>query len=266
MRLSILSTLITAASVVSLVLAEPIRVIENPANANIRFGHALANANVNGNDDNVARIVRPAVLMSPTPQGKQEGISRHFCGASLREKALRLTNAFRHALGMPLIEADIAVTRVHILPVGYPNHNVMLHSQEEDGDDDKHGKHRGHKHDHGDDEHHEHHHRHGHHHHHHGERPKSFLRRIHRAIKSLGPWEGRAVAFVLGCGIGVLLRMFWVLSVLGFRTIRGERGEEPLDREYIVYEQVPEALFVPPPEYVDDKVRVEANEDVEERK
>ena len=26
----------------------------------------------------------------------------------------------------------------------------------------------------------------------------SFLRRIHRALMALGPWEGRAVAFVLG--------------------------------------------------------------------
>jgi len=41
-----------------------------------------------------------------------------------------------------------------------------------------------------------------------------FLQRVHRALVSLGPWEGRIVAFILGCGIGVLLRMFWVLAVL----------------------------------------------------
>jgi hypothetical protein len=71
-----------------------------------------------------------------------------------------------------------------------------------------------------------------------------FLRRVHRALMMLGPWEGRIVAFVLGaipvlyavdsiigtngtfsmvgCGIGVLLRMFWVMAVL---LVRGTRGE-----------------------------------------
>jgi len=274
MRLSILPILLTGASVVSFVAAEPIRVIENPsnANANIRFGHALANANVNGNDDDVARIVRPVVLMNPTPQGKNDGLTRHFCGASLREKAIRLSNAFRHALGMPLIEADVALLRpgeIHILPVLYPSHNVMLHSQEELDEEGKPGKHHGgERPDHpGDGEDHPHHGHHGHrgHHGHHHKHRKTFLRRIHRAIKALGPWEGRAVSFVLGCGIGVLLRMFWVLSVLTYRTVRGERGEEILDREYIVYEHVPETLFVAP-QYVDEKVKVEAHEEVEECK
>jgi len=48
-----------------------------------------------------------------------------------------------------------------------------------------------------------------------------FLHRVHHALMSLGPWEGRIVAFVLGCGIGVLLRMFWVLAVLLVRAFRG---------------------------------------------
>lgn len=60
--------------------------------------------------------------------------------------------------------------------------------------------------------------------------------------------------------------MFWVLSVLAYRTVRGERGEETVDREYIVYEQVPETLFIAPPQYVDEKVRVEARLEDEERK
>lgn len=59
--------------------------------------------------------------------------------------------------------------------------------------------------------------------------------------------------------------MFWVLSVLAYRTVRGER-EETADREYIVYEQVPETLFVAPPQYVDEKVNVEAHKEVEEHK
>ena len=186
---------------VSLVAAEPIRIVDNPsnANANIRFGHALANANVNGNDDNVVRIVRPMLPITPSPQGKGKGLSRHFCGASLREKAIRLSNAFRHALGMPLIEADLEVPRpgqIHILHMGYPSHNDMLHSQEELDEEGKPRKHHGQKHHEGGEDHerHPHHGHHGHHRKHH----KTFLRRIHRAIKALGPWEGRAVSFVLG--------------------------------------------------------------------
>jgi hypothetical protein len=53
-----------------------------------------------------------------------------------------------------------------------------------------------------------------------------FLRRVHRALMMLGPWEGRIVAFVLGCGIGVLLRMFWVMAVLFVRGTRGEPEHE----------------------------------------
>ncbi|KAF8134375.1 hypothetical protein EV363DRAFT_1323294 [Boletus edulis] len=238
MRLSILPILLAGVSVVSLVAAEPIRIIDSPsnANANIRFGLALANANVNGNDDNVARVVRPVAPLNPPPQGNNKGFSRHLCGASLREKAIRLSNAFRHALGMPLIEASAAVPmhgEVHIFPVPFPQNNVMPHN--------------------------------GHHGHQHKHR-KSFFGRIHKAIKALGPWEGRAVAFVLGCGIGVLLRMFWVLSVLAYRTVRGERDQETFEPEYIVYEQIPETIFVAPPQYVDEKVKVEAHEEVEECK
>jgi len=269
MRLSILPILLTGATLVSLVAAEPIRVIENPsnANANIRFGHALANANVNGNDDNVVARVRPVALVNPHPPEKVTGLSRHFCGASLREKALRFSNAIRHALGLPLIEPDrVRPGEIHIITLPYHLRppNAAIHSVGELDEvnkhpsqpNDEHHPHRGH---HG---HHGHHGRHGHHHRHH----KSFLHRIHKAIMSLGPWEGRAVAFVLGCGLGVLLRMFWVLSVLAYRTVRGERGEETLDREYIVYEQVPETLFVAPPEYVDEKAKVEVREEAEERK
>jgi len=232
MRLSILPILLAG---VSLVTAEPIRLIESPsnANANIRFGLALANANVNGNDDNVARVVRPVASLNLPPQGTDKGVSRHFCGASLREKAIRLSNAFRHALGMPLVEASAAIPvhgEVHILPIPFPQNNVMPHN----------GHHGHHKH------------------------RKSFFGRIHKAIKALGPWEGRAVSFVLGCGIGVLLRMFWVLSVLAYRTLRGERDQEPFEPEYIVYEQIPETIFVAPPQYVDEKVKAEVDEQVGE--
>jgi len=84
------------------------------------------------------------------------------------------------------------------------------------------------------------------HHKHSGERP-SFLMRVHLALMSLGPWEGRAVAFVLGCGIGVLLRMAWVLVVLTIRGFRSPRSEE--EHLYTVVDMDAEEIFVAPPTY-----------------
>ncbi|OAX36219.1 hypothetical protein K503DRAFT_850990 [Rhizopogon vinicolor AM-OR11-026] len=273
MRLSILPVLIAGAGIVSQVSAEPIRVIESSnANANIRFGHALANANVNGNDDsdNVVHLVRPTVVMTTTTEIKGKG--RHFCGASLKEKALRMSNAFRHALGLPVIEMGdhdafkgevpnipAPITgEVRILPmpfIGAPITPSTDPSEENHSGDIKDGvrvisidgEPR---------------HRHHHHHHHHPHDMKhkkagTFFRRVHRAIMALGRWEGRAVAFVLGCGIGVLIRMFWVMSVLAYRTIRGDRTEEDtLDHGYIMFEHDAENIFVAPPEYTDEKVKV----------
>ena len=193
---SIVCTLIPP-STVSLVAAEPIAGIED-ATDNIRLGRELVNANVNGNDDNVAHIINPPTPIPLPPHTQGKGLARHFCGASLREKAIRLSNAFRHALGMPLISADAELPRpgpIHIIRVGYPS--VMLHAAgvldeegkprrlPDGGEDEDHHGHRHHKH-------------HKHHHKHHHEHHKSFVGRIHSAIKALGPWEGRAVAFVLG--------------------------------------------------------------------
>lgn len=51
--------------------------------------------------------------------------------------------------------------------------------------------------------------------------------------------------------------MFWVFSVLVYRTIRGDRAEEEsLDQGYIMFEHDAETIFVPPPEYTDEKVKV----------
>ncbi|KAG1806065.1 uncharacterized protein BJ212DRAFT_1389254 [Suillus subaureus] len=283
MRLSILPILVAGAGIVSQVSAEPLRIlVERPsnANANIRFGHALANANVNGNDDsdNIARLVRPSIVMTTSTEVKGK---HHFCGASLKAKALRMSNAFRHALGLPLIEmgdhdafkGEVASNpgsvsgELHILPIplfGQPiTPSVPTSSSENDNSGDVkellpdepvvrvYRQHEA--------ESHRHHHEAGsHRHNHHDMKHKkagSFLMRVHRAIMALGLWEGRAVAFVLGCGIGVLLRMFWVMSVLVYRTVRGERPEE-VSHGYIMFEHDAENNFVPPPEYTDEKVKI----------
>ncbi|KAL7281829.1 hypothetical protein ACG7TL_005152 [Trametes sanguinea] len=94
-------------------------------------------------------------------------------------------------------------------------------------------------------------------HRHHG----SFLRRVHHALVVLGPWEGRAVAFVLGCGIGVLLRMVWVMALVTVRAIRGpssDRDSSAPSQEGIivdgytydvVFDEDAENILVPPPQY-----------------
>ncbi|KAI0338226.1 hypothetical protein BDW22DRAFT_1338284 [Trametopsis cervina] len=95
-----------------------------------------------------------------------------------------------------------------------------------------------------------------HHHHHHGGRT-SAVHRLHRALMVLGPWEGRAVAFVLGCGIGVLIRMFWVLAIVVVRSFRGNNRSEDDEVEHIlIFERDAEPvapIVVQPPPYYDEK-------------
>jgi hypothetical protein len=103
-----------------------------------------------------------------------------------------------------------------------------------------------------------------------------FLHRAHRALMALGPWEGRIVAFVLGpfcfsfyvilagtddpiltlvgCGIGVLVRMFFVLTVLLVRALRGSPVPEPEDETTIfVYAEEIAPPYVTSYEVIDEK-------------
>lgn len=51
--------------------------------------------------------------------------------------------------------------------------------------------------------------------------------------------------------------MFWVMSVLAYRTIKGDRNEDDsLDHGYIMFEHDAESMFVPPPEYTDEKAKI----------
>ncbi|KAI0328345.1 hypothetical protein GY45DRAFT_1326486 [Cubamyces sp. BRFM 1775] len=147
------------------------------------------------NNENNAMISRPS-----------GGNGRHLC-QKLREKALEASNKFREMFGFAPI--DITVTPyhghgfkdnlVHILPVTTPGGEMPVvpprpiptdnkvsilpfigtpvrpaFAQGEEGWVARPGAHRFR--------------------HHRG----SFLRRVHHALMVLGPWEGRAVAFVLG--------------------------------------------------------------------
>ncbi|EMD33799.1 hypothetical protein CERSUDRAFT_87128 [Gelatoporia subvermispora B] len=95
-----------------------------------------------------------------------------------------------------------------------------------------------------------------------GRHRRPFVHRLHFALAALGPWEGRAVAFVLGCGIGVLLRMIWVLAVVVVRAARPHSSSDDTEVEAIFDA---EEYAIAPPEYpVDLKVAVSDNEKTEE--
>jgi len=79
---------------------------------------------------------------------------------------------------------------------------------------------------------------------------------------NLGQWEGRAVAFVIGCGIGVLIRMFWVLAIVSYRACRGSRDAAAVIvmEEYDSDDETVVSAKVQPPKYiypVDEKIAVE---------
>jgi len=104
----------------------------------------------------------------------------------------------------------------------------------------------------------DHHHNHPHRHH----RSDSFIFRMQTALLSLGPWEGRAVAFVLGCGIGVLLRMLYVLAVVAYRSVRSSDEYEYV-RVGAEQDEVDQVVRSAPPVYVypvDEKIAVETCE------
>jgi hypothetical protein len=92
---------------------------------------------------------------------------------------------------------------------------------------------------------------------------------------ALGPWEGRAVAFVLGesfcfiysfapsfylrltifilgCGIGVLLRMVWVMAILTYRMVKGD-SDESGEYAAVCDHYRAEEILVPPPQYTYDE-------------
>jgi hypothetical protein len=240
MKFSLLPLLIAGAGIAQHVSASPIRITITEISSNVRLGHAVANANTNSNIAHVA----PAIMATPqTDDAGRHKKSHRLCGGRVRAKAIALSNAFRKALGFPLIESpprpstegdkEIHGGLIRILPMPFIGTPVQ---------EDAHGempvK--------------------GHHHHQFKHRNASFMRRIHHALMALGPWEGRAVAFVIGCGIGVLLRMVWVMCIITYRMIRGERDEETEYAE-LIFEHDAEELIVPPPRYNDEKVEAVDN-------
>lgn len=71
---------------------------------------------------------------------------------------------------------------------------------------------------------------------------KPFGRRVMHALYILGPVEGRIVAFVLGLGIGALIRVMFVMGLLAYRSITGRTRrimlEDDEECETIIVERV----------------------------
>jgi len=165
----------------------------------------------------------------------------------IKIKAIKIGNCFRKALGWPLIQVNHHHHHHHHRPnhADHPNHDEdsarirvdgglvnILPALEPDHRDWSHHIHRG-----------------------------TFLSRLHHSLMNLGRWEGRAVAFVIGCGIGVLIRMFWVLAIVSYRACRGYRDVEYTIVAVMEDSDVDQTIPKPePPKYVypvDEKIAVE---------
>jgi len=238
MRISLLTTLAVGATFVA---ASPIRVEVVTVNEQIipvpaRFGHAVPQRNGN---DFVATLVKT--------DGQHNNKMRIPCGrgrSRLRQQLAQLSSAFRKAIGLEKDEPRVLVfpfvmpgstpgamretrvkedpgTRVSILP--YLPHPHPHHTPPHDRPVGGYRRFR--------------------------ERlaKAPFTKRLFVAIDTLGTWEGRAVAFVLGCGLGVLIRMVAVLCLVTYRAIRGINREQ--ENYVFIVEDLEEAEA--PPTYTD---------------
>lgn len=165
--------------------AAPIRVVvissHNDVSSNVVFEPGMPLAG-NAFHPGITTVTHQAV--SPDSKG-----IHHFCN-SLKNKAVEISNKFRETLGLPSIPTTSADT-IHNAPhPSFPHNEVKilpfigtpLPVMERLPQHDQSGIYR------------------------HpiaatrvrGGCNRSFVHRVHRALTILGPWEGRAVAFVLG--------------------------------------------------------------------
>ncbi|CAL1705982.1 unnamed protein product [Somion occarium] len=246
--------LLLAAGLAMQAAASPIRVVvvtSHQEMSPVPFGHPIGDRPVLGHMMRPDMMTATNAAIQNDPSAGRRG---HLCGL-MKEKGLIMANKFRQIFGLPLIET-VHPTKPHIEPTPNNPNNTdgAVHILPfigtpiaRPGEGQVHGR------------------PHFHHRYH-----DTFLKRVHHALMTLGPWEGRAVAFVLGCGIGVLLRMIWVMSLLTIRMFRsGNRASDEDfynqtsdDMEYIVFDGDAETILVPPPQYTDEKVALAADSEV----
>jgi len=79
-----------------------------------------------------------------------------------------------------------------------------------------------------------------------------FIQRLQRGIEQLGPWEASAVSFVIGSGIGVVLRLVFLFCLMFVRGVKGCFTKSRTDPEAMVGEET-HALLLDLPAYSDEK-------------
>jgi hypothetical protein len=237
----------------------------------IRFGHAVppmaSYRKYNGNREILNMYTPPPALPAPgkgipiSPGGisvPPKRFNRPGCHGKkarvaillhkIKMKTIKIGNCLRKVLGWPLIEVKHHHHHHHGQPPHGPNDEeaggirveggfVSIVTAANIGDE---------------------HLRHKHFYKHHG----SFLSRLHHSLMALGRWEGRAVAFVFGCGLGVLIRMFCVLAIVSYRACRAHRDDGyatvGIMEEYDSDDET--IISIEPPKYiypVDEKLTVE---------
>jgi len=276
MKFSAVSLLVLGAGVAQHATASPIRVILTELTT---FHPSAADNNVAHVDSASAgagQPIWPHFIISGSQANEEPPKEAHRRPCAMKKyKGMSLSNAFRQAMGLPLIEKNISPNQADKMVHGglirlMPNHAVgdeehqsgrvgqwhrigddekKVHQEHEhDGQLGRHGRHHGHAHAHG----------------HHGPHAHmNFFHRITIALASLGPWEGRAVAFVIGCGLGVLMRMLFVLAIVAVRAVKGRNAddEEVEYREIILVTDATEIVAAPPQyKYVDEKRPAEKEE------
>jgi len=221
------------------VAAQPIRLVI--VSSAIQESQLEGVGNVHGfeHPPAVATIMKPRPGPNPmykTMVGNDGPKMRRPCGGRgrlnrFRQKGIEISNAFRQALGWPLIESPDKFAGIKMIyrgpdgtHPGPPPHGPPHHAPPQ---------------------HHGHHHHHKHHHKHNGKHGEGFISRLNYSLLNLGAWEGIAVAFVLGCGIGVLLRMFFVLAIITYRAVKGQREEEHEYAQVVTIEQYEDAEHLP---------------------
>lgn len=122
--------------------------------------------------------------------GNEGSKMRRPCGGRgrlnrFRQKGIEISNAFRKALGWPLIESPEKAGIKMVSHPGPPTEDTPHHPPPPP--------------------HHGHNHHHKHHHKQHGPHGEGFISRLNYSLLNLGSWEGIAVAFVLGKWLTVLL-------------------------------------------------------------
>ncbi|CAE7225717.1 unnamed protein product [Rhizoctonia solani] len=199
----------------SLVNAAPIRVIVVstsprvlPADSSvswaqsIRWGHAAApafnslpplNQPVQPKNSMISHWMSGATWTSIKEAGPM-GMRKGGCHGGMRVKAMRIGNRLRVILGLPPIHSHHGINNTQIEATSRPAHYHHYHTYQ-----------RVHR--------------------------QSFVYRFVHALSTLSPWEGRAVSFVLGCGLGAILRMLFVFGVLIVRSIRCQRQQQPIALE-----------------------------------